>query len=46
MEHYKQGLNRSGTKYKIVEETPQSDGSVMLRIIKQYNQCPVGDYLN
>ena len=46
VEHYKQGLNRSGTKYKIVEETPQSDGSVMLRIIKQYNQCPVGDYRN
>ena len=46
MEHYKKGLDRSGTKYKIVEELPQSDGSVILKIIKQYNQSPVGNYQN
>ena len=23
----------------------QEDGSVMMKIIKQYNACPVGDYL-
>jgi len=29
-----------------VEETTQTDGSVILKIIKQYNTSPVGDYLN
>ncbi len=43
--HYKQSLDRNHTKYKIVEETTQSDGSVILKIIKQYNTAPVGDYL-
>ncbi len=46
VEHYKKGLERNHTKYRIVEETPQPDGSVMLKIIKQYNASPVGDYLN
>ncbi len=42
---YKQGLVRSHTQHKILEETTQSDGSVILKLIKQYNQSPVGDYL-
>jgi len=42
---YKKKLDRSQTKYKIVEETPQEDGSVVIKILKQYNQSPVGDYL-
>lgn len=46
VEHYKQGLERNRTQYKIVEETAQPDGSVILKIIKQYNSAPVGDYLN
>ncbi len=46
LEHYKQGLERNHTKYKIVEETTQPDGSVILKIIKQYNSAPVGDYLS
>jgi len=46
VEHYKQGLERNHTKYKIVEETAQPDGSVVLKVIKQYNTSPVGDYLN
>ena len=33
-------------KYKIVREETQSDGSVMIKIIKQYNTSPVGDYLD
>ena len=45
VEYYKKGLDRNGTRYKIVEETTQSDGSVIIKIIKQYNQSPVGDYL-
>ncbi len=43
--NYKASLDRSRTKYKIVSEKTQPDGSVMIRIIKQYNMCPVGDYL-
>ena len=34
------------TQYRILEETLQPDGSVIIKIIKQYNQSPVGDYLN
>jgi len=45
VENYKKGLERNGTQYKIVEETTQSDDSVLLKIIKQYNSAPVGDYL-
>ena len=43
---YKETLNRNRTKYKIVSEETQEDGSVMIKIIKQYNMTPVGDYLN
>lgn len=46
VEQYKKSLERTQTKYKIVEETTQADGSVMLKIIKQYNASPVGDYLD
>lgn len=44
--HYKEQMDRSRTKYKILEETQQPDGSVVLKLVKQYNQSPVGDYLN
>lgn len=43
--HYRQTLDRSGTQYRILDEQPQADGSVILKVIKQYNQTPVGDYL-
>ncbi len=43
---YKKQLERNRTQHKIVEETVQPDGSVIIKIIKQYNQSPVGDYLN
>jgi len=46
VENYKRGLERNRTQYKIVEEDAQPDGSVILKIIKQYNASPVGDYLN
>jgi len=46
VEHYKQGLERNRTQYKITEETTQPDGSVILKTIKQYNTAPVSDYLN
>lgn len=43
---YKAGLDRNHTKYRIVEEAKQPDGSVMMKIIKQYNQSDVGEYLD
>lgn len=46
VEHYKQALERNHTKHKIVDETAQEDDSVIVRIIKQYNQSPVGNYLD
>lgn len=45
VKHYKDSLNRNRTKYKIEEESTQPDGSVILKIRKQYNMSPVGDYL-
>ncbi len=46
VEHYKQSLDRKHTQYRIVEETVQPDDSIILKVIKQYNQSPVGNYLN
>ena len=43
---YKSHLDKTGTKYKILSETTQDDGSVIIEIKKQYNTSPVGDYLN
>ncbi len=44
--HYKAQLERSRTKYKIDEETTQPDGSVMLKVRKQYNTSEVGAYFD
>lgn len=46
VESYKHGLDNSGTLYKILEERTETDGSIMIKLIKQYNSSPVGDYLN
>ena len=46
VEKYKSGLERSQTKHRILEEITQPDGSVILKIVKQYNTSPVGDYLD
>lgn len=43
--HYRQSLERNGTQYRILEEAAQPDGSVIVKVIKQYNACPVGSYL-
>lgn len=34
------------TRYKILEEIPQADGSLVIRIIKQYNDHDCGTYLD
>lgn len=42
---YKAAMNRRHTKYQIVEETEQSDGSVLVRVRKQYNdKADVSEY--
>ncbi len=43
---YKLALERNRTQYKIVEQSVQPDGSILVKVIKQYNSSPVGDYLN
>lgn len=45
VKHYKDTLNRSCIQYRIVDEIIQEDGSILVKVIKQYNQSPVGDYL-
>lgn len=45
VEAYKAGLAKHNTLHKITEETVEPDGSIIIKIIKQYNQSPVGDYL-
>ncbi len=46
IENYKRQLERKRTKYKIVSEETQPDGSVVVKIKKQYNYYDCGDYLN
>ncbi len=43
---YKASLDRTATKYRIIEENTQADGSVIIKIKKQYNSSPVGSYLD
>ena len=43
--HYKANMDQNHTQYRIVEEIPQEDGSIIVKVIKQYNACPVGEYL-
>ncbi len=43
---YKASLEKNRTQYKIISEETQPDDSVIIKIIKQYNTSPVGDYLS
>ena len=45
-ESYKTQLDRHRTQYKIIEEAEQPDGSLIIKIKKQNNTQPVGDYLD
>ena len=45
-EHYKRLLEKKNTKYKIVEEIPQPDGSLIIHIKKQYLHHYCGTYLD
>lgn len=43
---YKDQLNKNKTRYKILSEETQADGSVIIEIKKQYNASPIGSYLD
>ena len=45
-EKYKSQLDKSGTKYKILSEKKNENGSIIIEIKKQYNTAPVGGYLD
>ncbi len=46
VKRYKAHLDATRTKYKILGEEKQPDGSVVIRIIKEYGTSPVGSYLD
>ncbi|MDD6572307.1 MAG: hypothetical protein PUF12_08005 [Thermoflexaceae bacterium] len=43
---YKEQLEHSGMAYKILSETVQADGSVIMELKKQYSTAPVGGYFD
>lgn len=43
---YKTQMDRNGTKYRILEEVEQPDGSIVIQIKRQYNTSPVGHYFD
>lgn len=45
-ESYKMQMDRHRIQYRIVEETEQPDGSLIIKIKRQNNTQPVGDYLD
>jgi len=45
IEHYKATLERARTRYQIVDQTEQDDGSIIVHVIKQYNdKADVSEY--
>lgn len=45
LEHYKVQLERKNTKFQIVDETEQPDGSIIVHIKKQYNNHNCDEYM-
>ena len=43
--NYTETMTRTGTKYVIISEEIQPDGSILLHVKKQNNTHPVGDFL-
>lgn len=44
-EHYKQTLERTKTRYQIIDEAEQPDGSIIVHVRKQYNdKAEVNEY--
>ena len=44
-ENYKKMLEKGRSQYKIKEESTQPDGSIIVKVVRQYNDCPMGEYL-
>lgn len=45
--HYTAMMDRSRTRYRIVEQAEQPDGSIIVRVRKQYNdKASVEEYFN
>ncbi|MCR5770193.1 MULTISPECIES: hypothetical protein [Butyrivibrio] len=45
LESYKASLEKNNTEYRILEEKKQDDGTIIIKIIKQYSNSPIGEYL-
>ena len=45
-EVYKEKMTRQHTQFKILEESVQPDGSIIVKLKKQNNQQAIGDYFN
>ena len=46
-ENYKKTLERAGTRYQILDEAEEQDGSLMIHVRKQYNdKADVTEYFN
>ena len=43
---YIRGLERKGSRYKIVSKEVQENGSVIAKVIREYNAYPIGNYLD
>ena len=46
VEKYRSDLSRKGIQFKIDYEAEQPDGSVILKVRKQYLRTPVGEYMD
>jgi len=47
MKRYKMRMDREKTRYKIISEEQQEDGSVIMEIVREYsNRTAVGNYLD
>lgn len=45
LEHYKKTLERTGTRYQILDEAEEQDGSLVIHVRKQYNdKADVSEY--
>jgi len=47
IKRYKLRMNREKTRYKIISEEVQEDGSVVMEIVRECgNRTPIGNYLD
>lgn len=45
-EAYKALMTRHGTNFKILEESVEPDGTIIVKLKKQNNSQPIGDYFD